>query len=299
MSKRSKSNLFARDRVNILKLHESKIDCEKIAEQTSIHIYSVKYTIDKFGTIENYLNTGDYQNYTFPDFKKAVENSKNWKEVSIYLGIRYPKDSLHRWKELAIDLDISIKHFKMPSPKRLNTKEEYIVYLTNLKTRGGGSTIIPSLVRLGIKEYKCEECGNDGTWNDKPITLQLDHISGDHYNNSIENIRILCPNCHSQTPTYCGRARNCDIKRTNGNKKCTCGENIEIRSTKCYSCSQKTQERAGWPSNEELAKLVWESPRTKLAIQLNVTDKAIANRCNVRNISQPPRGYWSKKCSKN
>ena len=51
----------------------------------------------------------------------------------------------------------------------------------------------------------CEDCGICGTYNGKPITLELDHIDGDHYNNKLENLRILCPNCHSQTPTYRGR----------------------------------------------------------------------------------------------
>ena len=51
----------------------------------------------------------------------------------------------------------------------------------------------------------CSECGIT-EWNGKPITLELDHIDGHHYNNDISNLRLLCPNCHSQTPTY--RAKN-------------------------------------------------------------------------------------------
>lgn len=45
-------------------------------------------------------------------------------------------------------------------------------------------------------------------WQDKPLTLHLDHIDGNHRNNSIENLRMICPNCHSQTDTYC----NANIK---------------------------------------------------------------------------------------
>jgi len=57
----------------------------------------------------------------------------------------------------------------------------------------------------------CEDCGIHKTYNGKPISLELEHIDGDNSNNKIENLKILCPNCHSQTPTF--RARNIRVKR--------------------------------------------------------------------------------------
>lgn len=56
-------------------------------------------------------------------------------------------------------------------------------------------------------EYKCACCGNTGEWNGRPLVLQLDHINGDNCDNRLENLRFLCPNCHSQTDTFAGR--NC------------------------------------------------------------------------------------------
>ena len=49
---------------------------------------------------------------------------------------------------------------------------------------------------------KCFECGQENTWQNKKLVLQLDHIDGDSDNNLISNLRLLCPNCHSQTETY-------------------------------------------------------------------------------------------------
>jgi hypothetical protein len=73
-------------------------------------------------------------------------------------------------------------------------------------TLGGGSNLRKRLVRAGLKPDHCEICGLS-EWRGKPLTLQLDHINGDHTDNRLENLRILCPNCHSQTTTWCGRNR--------------------------------------------------------------------------------------------
>lgn len=50
--------------------------------------------------------------------------------------------------------------------------------------------------------YKCVSCGNEGFHNNIPLSLQLDHIDGDAGNNAPNNLRLLCPNCHSQTDTF-------------------------------------------------------------------------------------------------
>jgi len=49
---------------------------------------------------------------------------------------------------------------------------------------------------------KCSECGQESTWNNKPLGLQLDHIDGNSDNNDLSNLRLLCPNCHTQTETF-------------------------------------------------------------------------------------------------
>ncbi len=69
------------------------------------------------------------------------------------------------------------------------------------------------------------------------MVLQLDHINGIHTDNRIENLRILCPNCHSQTPTFCARK----LKIVNNCAECGCA--IKKKSTRCQTCYQKVRLR--------------------------------------------------------
>lgn len=67
---------------------------------------------------------------------------------------------------------------------------------------------IPQWVRktlADLRGYKCEVCGVS-EWNGQEIKLECDHIDGNHRNNVISNLRLICPNCHSQTDTY--KAKN-------------------------------------------------------------------------------------------
>lgn len=55
------------------------------------------------------------------------------------------------------------------------------------------------------KYHECFLCGINETWNNKPLVLQVDHTDGNSDNNKLENLRLICPNCHTQTETFCQR----------------------------------------------------------------------------------------------
>lgn len=79
-----------------------------------------------------------------------------------------------------------------------------------------GELVSAHTMKLAFKTmslYACSECGNKGNWNGKELSLQVDHIDGNSDNNAFENLRILCPNCHSQTETYGYKGRTKKTKR--------------------------------------------------------------------------------------
>lgn len=61
------------------------------------------------------------------------------------------------------------------------------------------------IIKEKLIEYVCSECGQNGNWNGKVLSLQIDHINGIRNDNRLSNLRFLCPNCHSQTSTFCNR----------------------------------------------------------------------------------------------
>ena len=134
------------------------------------------------------------------------------------------------------------------------------------------------LIRSGLKEDKCELCGCKNEWNGKPLILQLDHINGNHYDNRLENLRILCPNCHSQTETFSN-------KRDRRHNYCVdCGKEISLTSTRCGSCASKHKathkvKLEDRPSKEELFNLITSKTFVSIGEMYGVTDNTIRKWC--------------------
>ena len=99
-------------------------------------------------------------------------------------------------------LNISYAGNKGGKGKVSATKKTALEYLQSSCVKSHTAKI--KLLHDGIKEHRCEIC-NKTEWLGSSIPLELDHIDGDHYNNSLENIRLLCPNCHSTLPTNSGK----------------------------------------------------------------------------------------------
>ncbi len=116
-------------------------------------------------------------------------------EVARNLNIKY--DTL---KKHLIALGVSYK--LNPHRKGLKHTESRISLEDKLNSNCNNASKRRRLIEDGIKEEKCECCGLS-EWMGKPIPLELHHKDFNHYNNSIDNLQILCANCHMQAHNYC------------------------------------------------------------------------------------------------
>lgn len=88
------------------------------------------------------------------------------------------------------------------------------------------------LYKEGLKDRKCEKCGQDENWLGKKIALILDHINGDRHDNRLSNLQIVCPNCNAALETHC---RGLNVKKEMYNH-CDCGNKKRIDSKRCFNC---------------------------------------------------------------
>ena len=140
---------------------------------------------------------------------KAVKNSKSYRNVIKLLGLRPTGGNYDQVKKYIKQYDLSISHFTGKVwNKGLKGIGKPRLLLENILVKNSNYQSFKLKKRLfvaGIKKQKCEECGWAERNSDGYLPLELDHINGDHNDNRLENLRVLCPNCHSLKPNHRGR----------------------------------------------------------------------------------------------
>lgn len=148
-------------------------------------------------------------------------------------------------------------------------------YFCKDKIRNGAHTR-NRLIKMGW-DYICADCGIGPSWNGKKLTIQVDHINGDRFDNTLSNLRFLCPNCHSQTDTFSVS----QTKREPRYSYCQdCRARVHKKSNRCRSCASKMNTAIGkkkiaWPPIDEMVGVLAHTTYTSYAATLGVTDNSV------------------------
>jgi hypothetical protein len=148
--------------------------------------------------------------YTAEMLTPIVRESFSIAEVIRRLGLRETGGSHKNIKQRILACGLDTSHFlgkrrnqgstKKGGPAK-KTPEELLVLGRADQPYASRRRIRRALLESGVP-HQCALCGQINEWNGKPLVLQIDHINGHGYDNRSENVRFLCPNCHSQTDTY-------------------------------------------------------------------------------------------------
>lgn len=143
------------------------------------------------------------------DLKHAVKNSLSIRQVIQKLGL-VPAGGNYQQVTLSIkQLSLSTTHFTGQGWRKGKKIPRNPVYQLEdvlvLNSTFNSHKLKQRLFREGMKTPECEECGWATQSPDGRVPVELDHINGDRHDNRIENLRILCPNCHSLKPTHRGK----------------------------------------------------------------------------------------------
>jgi hypothetical protein len=170
--------------------------------------------------------------YTKEKLEEAVAQSKCYTDVFNFLETNRGGNTYQRIKSLIKEYEIDTSHFWKPSQAGifkagLNAKKHYSeLLISGYKQRLRSRQIRRALQESG-EPYICKKCSRGPNWEGESLTLQVDHIDGDWSNCCKENLRFMCPNCHSQTTTFCNngsgkikQCENCYKKITNKSKWC-------------------------------------------------------------------------------
>lgn len=189
----------------------------------------------------------------------VVLKSRSIAQVLMFLNLKQTGGNYENIKSRIKEFNIDTSHFKGKSwskNKKLNKRTNKDEFILNVLVLGNkkrhSSTLKKHLFDFDLKKRICDKCGQNESWCNENLILHIDHINGNNKDNRLENLRILCPNCHSQTSTYAGRNIQNKTSKIYIEKKCNCGVLIHNKSQKCNKCKGISQRKSKRPLQEIL-----------------------------------------------
>ncbi|WP_432091268.1 HNH endonuclease [Streptomyces sp. NRRL F-5630] len=165
---------------------------------------------------ENAIDTSHFVKRRLPplpaaEVREAVARCTSYAEVARALGLPLGWTTHRRVRDAIDRLGLDTGHFTRrpwaaPPPAPAPPRATLLRVHPPTAARVRRDRLHPLLQALG-RPYACARCGNPGHWDGEPLVLHIDHVNGDWHDNRAENLRYLCPNCHSLTETWGRRSR--------------------------------------------------------------------------------------------
>lgn len=211
--------------------------------------------------------------FTVDQLEQALVGAKTYKDVIQNLGLNVNNGQYRALRGHYLNGGVELPKFVNTGYGNLKTHvfvampdEQFFV----AGTPRNGVQLKNKLVKAGLP-LACADCGLGPEWNSKPLTLQVDHIDGDRFNNVKSNLQLLCPNCHSQTSTFGNGTKQKHYKY------CACGVRMHRTSTSCKTCSNSVTKKTviEWPTPQEVSELVAQTNFSQAGKALGVSDNAV------------------------
>lgn len=229
-------------------------------------------------------------NFTKEELQEFLDTSSSYKEVLDIIGLspignnyntlnkfiklyELSTEKIDEKRKLMFN-NVSSKH----NSNKYSTKEKLLSALNENTCTAKSSRLLKYLIDFRIKEYKCEKCGIS-EWNNLPITLELHHKDGNNKKNQLDNLEVLCPNCHSQTNNFRFKNKKQKEKVSQYDLCPVCNTNYKsLASEMCQECRNKEKEK-NIPAKETVKDLIRNKPFTQIGEMFNVSDNAIRKWC--------------------
>jgi hypothetical protein len=214
------------------------------------------------------------------DFIRIIKASHCLKDVLNSLGVAVNSGNYFTLKNKFRSENLEDSFLKLKNSKNNFGNFSKKVLLSEILVENSSysrGSLKRKIINEGLIKNECAECGLSPVWNKKPLVMVLDHKNGIPNDNRLENLRLVCPNCNSQLPTFAGRKHK-KIRR------CLICNGItgKTETGLCTLCSHKKlgfqSKKVNWPTNNKLENQIHKFGYEKTGRLYGVTGAAVKKR---------------------